>query len=280
LLLWRVAGIAVVSTIVLWLRSIGEESLVNPVVLGMGALFFIDQTLLRGIIFEQIYGRLNSGYRTRIARHEAGHLLCGYLSGLSISGYVLSGGEALRGGIPGQAGTLFFDPRMAKELQTGVVTNQTIDRYSCVVMAGIAAEAIEYGQAEGGAGDETALISLLAQLSPPWSPSAVKAQARWAVLQAILLLRKNKEAYEALFEAMQARKPLGECIEVIERLAVRPTPLEEKLSIPHDSPDEDLVRMREAELKKREEQVLQELSRVRERLMDLERGSSEFKQMK
>jgi hypothetical protein len=275
LLLWQLAGIAAVTSIVVGVRTIGHESWAGPTVALLGTLFFLDQTVLRGLIFEQAYGRLNSEYSDRIVRHEAGHLLCGYLSGLSISGYVLSGAEAFRDNIPGQAGTLFFDARMSKELQSGTVTNRTIDRYSCVLMAGIAAEAIEYGQAEGGAGDEAGLVSLLSQLSPPWSPLSIKAQARWAVLQAILLLRTNKEAHQALFEAMKARKPLGDCIDIIERLAVAQSDVAPPLPSVDEFDEETRQQQKEAELKKREERVVAELSRVRERLNDLERRGNE-----
>jgi hypothetical protein len=275
LLLWQFAGIAAVGTIIAGMRSIGKESWAGPVVALIGSLFFLDQTILRGLLFEQIYSRLNPEFSDRIARHEAGHLLCGYLSGLSISGYVLSGTEAFRDKIPGQAGTLFFDERMSKELQTGTVTNRTIDRYSCVLMAGIAAEAIEYGQAEGGAGDEAGLVALLSQISPPWSPLAIKAQARWAVLQAILLLRSNKEAHQALYEAMKARKPLGDCIDVIERLVAPPSPALQPLP-PRGDIDEDAHKQhQEAELKRREEQVVAELICVREKLNELERRGTD-----
>lgn len=45
-------------------------------------------------------------------------------------------------------------------------------------MGGIAAEALEYGQAEGGQSDEVALVSLLAGLRPAWYPDTILNQAR------------------------------------------------------------------------------------------------------
>jgi len=99
---------------------------------------------------------------------------------------------------------------------TGFLTDATIDRYSIVLMAGIAAEALEYGQAEGGQSDEAALLRVLTCLNPPWSKERVFNQARWAVLQAILILKKQKKAYDALVDALSRKKPLGDCIALIE----------------------------------------------------------------
>ena len=40
---------------------------------------------------------------------------------------------------------------------------------SVVVMAGIAAEALQFGRAEGGAADERTLIGFLSSVQPPWN---------------------------------------------------------------------------------------------------------------
>ena len=96
------------------------------------------------------------------------------------------------------------------------MTRTAIDRYTIVLMAGIAAEAITYQQAEGGASDEAALVNFLVGLSPPWDQQRVFNQARWAVTQAALLLREHQSAYDELVEAMAAGASLGACISVIE----------------------------------------------------------------
>lgn len=58
------------------------------------------------------------------------------------------------------------------------LTQRSIDRYSTVLMGGIAAEALQYGQAEGGQSDEKALVSLLSGIRPAWYPETISDQAR------------------------------------------------------------------------------------------------------
>ena len=49
------------------------------------------------------------------------------------------------------------------------VSRSSLDRLSIVLMAGIAAEAYEFGNSEGGAIDEQELFALLTQVQPPWN---------------------------------------------------------------------------------------------------------------
>jgi hypothetical protein len=95
ILLWQVAGVAVVAAITSSCRAAGIDP--GPPILLLGACFAVDQLLLRGAIAETVYGRWTA---PRICMHEAGHLLCGYLLGLSISGYSLSSRESLRARLP------------------------------------------------------------------------------------------------------------------------------------------------------------------------------------
>lgn len=257
--LWQVAGFVVVAALVQGLRALGLQEFTRPAVLGGGIALLVDQVVLRGALFESVYRVLFPGYAEKVVKHEAAHFLVSYLQGLPVRGFVLSAPEALRAGIPGQAGTMFFDERMYREFQSGRLTSATIDRYSCVLMAGIAGEAIAFGEAEGGASDVSALLQLLTSLQPPWAEQSVRAQARWAVLQAIMLIRENMTAYTELTDAMRARKPLGDCIECIERLAiVRPVP------VVVDSAEVDATT--EVSLEEREALILQALQRIRERI--------------
>jgi hypothetical protein len=95
ILLWQLASVAVVGTIIQISRRFGIDP--GPPIVILGAGFAADQLLLRGAIAETFYGRFTAD---RICRHEAGHLVAGYLLGLSISGYSLSARESLLARLP------------------------------------------------------------------------------------------------------------------------------------------------------------------------------------
>jgi hypothetical protein len=222
----------------------------------------LDRILLNGAIQEGIIKVLKPETQKKIIRHEAGHFLvackllisdacafvnalilttqCADLLGCPVEGCVLSALGALKdrrffrpgGGGGVTAGTSFYDPELSQQMNSqGRIpfTRSSIDRYSIIVMAGIAAEADFYQQADGGAGDEAALVALLSSLSrrgtsyvsggTSWSPERIKNQARWGATQAVMLLRQYKPAYEALVDALERGGKLKDCIFAIEKSA-------------------------------------------------------------
>lgn len=202
--------------------------------LDLNFLFFVtlaaalaDRVFFNGAISETTVKTISPKTQPKITRHEAGHFLCAYLLGCPVEGYVLSAWAALqdpRFGTRGvSAGTSFFDPVLSSEISSTKITRSSINRYSIIVMAGIAAEAENYGQADGGAGDEMALINFLANLNgapssnPPWNDVTIRNQARWGAMQAVLILREYKECYDALVDALERGGSLGDCIYAIEK---------------------------------------------------------------
>jgi hypothetical protein len=191
------------------------------------AATFADRILLNGAIQETVAKILAPETQPKITRHEAGHFLCAYLLGCPVEGFVLSAWAALADARFGDravsAGTSFFDPLLSKQIGDSKVTRSSIDRYSIIVMAGIAAEAANYGQADGGAGDETALIAFLSQMNgppsanPAWNDVSIRNQARWGAMEAVLILREYKECYEALVDTLERGGSLGDCIYAIEK---------------------------------------------------------------
>eukprot|EP00871_Galdieria_phlegrea_P004076 jgi/Galph1/466/GphlegSOOS_G5191.1 len=216
ILSYQVAGISLSLALIFIGKYFHMETFIRPLGIGLLFSFLSDQLVLQGAVSEELYKTIFPIYKQKVLKHEAGHFLISYLLGCPLRGVVLTAWEALRLGIPGQAGTLFFDQKLESELSTGFITDATIDRYSIVLMAGIAAEALEYGQAEGGQSDEAALLRLLTSLNPPWLKERIFNQARWAVLQAILLIKQQRKAYYALVKCLEERKPLGDCIATIE----------------------------------------------------------------
>ena len=209
----------------------------NFLVISTLMAMFLDKMVLNGTIFESILKLFYPEISQKIIQHEAGHFLCAYLLGCPVEGCVLSAWEALldarfyKRTVGVSAGTSFFDPILSDELNKGAITRNSVDRYSIIVMGGIAAEALTMGRADGGAGDEMALVAFLSQLNGntkqqrrnsnsninTWNDSTIRNQARWGALQAVLMLKEYKPCYDALVEALERGGKLGDCIHAIEQ---------------------------------------------------------------
>lgn len=181
-------------------------------VLGLAAA---DAMLLGGTCLAQI-SCFWPPYKRRILVHEAGHLLTAYLMGCPIRGVILDPFVALRMGIQGQAGTQFWDEKMEKELAEGHLSSTAFDRYCMIMFAGIAAEALVYGEAEGGENDENLFRSLCILLNPPPAVAQMANRARWSVMQSYNLLKWHKKAHRAAVKALEDGHSLSVVIRRIE----------------------------------------------------------------
>lgn len=140
-------------------------------------------------------------------RHEAGHFLMAYLLGCPVQGCILR--PVWNGAIFGEAGTVFLDKKLFDELDRSRISASSVDRYTTVVMAGIAAEALTFDNAEGGGSDEQSILLLLSLMNPPWDFERITSQARWGALRALLVLKDYRTAYESLVEALSRGDSLG-----------------------------------------------------------------------
>ena len=204
----------------------------NVFIIGTIIFALLDSLIVNGALFETAQRLLLPKYSKKILRHEAGHFLIAYLLGCPVEGCVLTTWEALQDSRFGgsrtgvSAGTSFFDEQLSEQVNgQKPLSRSTIDRYTAIVMGGIAAEAIHFGGADGGASDEMALIRFLTQISPrgggamAWTAEGIRNQARWGAMQAVLLLRHYNASYEALVQALERGADLGECIWAIENAA-------------------------------------------------------------
>ncbi|GJV19362.1 ATP-dependent zinc metalloprotease [Tanacetum coccineum] len=182
------------------------------VVLGLA---MVDSVFLGGTCLAQISSYWPP-YKRRILVHEAGHLLVAYLMGCPIRGVILDPIVAMQMGIQGQAGTQFWDENLQNELAEGRLTGIAFDRYCMVLFGGIAAEALVYGEAEGGENDENLFRSICLLLEPPLSVAKMSNQARWSVLQSYNLLKWHKHAHQAAVKALESGGSLSVVIRSIE----------------------------------------------------------------
>lgn len=182
-------------------------------ILGLGTL---DTFSLQGqgstLLLDWVAG-FSPEHRDRIIHHEAGHFLVAHLLEIPVTGYTLTAWEAFRAGQPGLGGVSFDLKELDTELAEGKLSAQRCDRYCTVWMAGIAAENLKYGDAEGGGDDRQKLRFLMTMLNRP--NGEIAAKERTATFQAKTLLEQHQGSYSALVEAMRRRAPVQECLDVI-----------------------------------------------------------------
>ncbi|KAL1524778.1 hypothetical protein AB1Y20_019660 [Prymnesium parvum] len=187
------------------------------------ALAVTDNFALGGRIIATAQASLPSK-RAAIVRHEAGHFLLAVLLGCPVQSCMLDPLATLMDPtFEGIAGTVFLAPALEKLQSGGDPSREEVYHAAIILMGGIAAEALAYGSAEGGAADERALVSLLHASTPAdqWTDADVRAYARVAVANAVLLLGKYAEALDALCDSLASGATVGECVEQIELSFVR-----------------------------------------------------------
>ncbi|KAF1898238.1 hypothetical protein Lal_00033004 [Lupinus albus] len=112
--------------------------------------------------------------------------------------------------------TQFWDEKVANDLAEGRLDGTAFDRYCMVLFSGIAAEALVYGEAEGGENDENLFRSICLLLEPPLSVAQMSNQARWSVLQSYNLLKWHRSAHRAAVKALESGGSLSVVIRSIE----------------------------------------------------------------
>ena len=181
---------------------------------GLDRLFFEGQG---GTLIVDWFANRSPEHRDRVLHHEAGHFLVAHQLGIPVTGYALSAWEAVQQGQKGAGGVRFDDAALMTELEQGQLSSQRLRNYSTVWMAGIAAETLMFGDAKGGADDQTKLRSLLVQLDKdnPRGAPKFETQAGLSRLRAKSMIEERREVYEQLVEAMGEGQPVETCIELL-----------------------------------------------------------------
>jgi hypothetical protein len=151
--------------------------------------------------------------RERVIYHEAGHFLVGTLFNIPIVNYSLSAWEFIQQNKTGSGGVVFDYSFLDKKITNLTDFNLNIDRFCLVLMSGIAAENIIYGNNQGGNEDYQLLETTL--LSLGFSENLCQQKQRWALLQATNLIKQNLPSYQALVEGMKAKKSIEECQKIV-----------------------------------------------------------------
>ncbi|XP_054776603.1 uncharacterized protein LOC129285079 [Prosopis cineraria] len=211
---------AILGGLVAW-NAIGlTQQEVFYAALGLLFLWTLDSVSFNGglgnLLLDTVGHTFSQKYRNRVIQHEAGHFLIAYLVGILPKGYTLSSLDALKkeGSLNVQAGTAFVDFEFVEEVNAGKVSATTLNRFSCIALAGVATEYLIYGIAEGGLDDIRKLDLLLKSLG--FTQKKADSQVRWSLLNTVLLLRRHEGARAKLAEAMSFGKSVGSCIEVME----------------------------------------------------------------
>jgi hypothetical protein len=180
-------------------------------ILGIGTLDTIGWQGQGATLLLDALARFSPEYRQRVIRHEAGHFLVAESLGVPVVDYSLGAWQAFRKGFGGQGGVEVDTSALEAQMVAG---EQWIDRYCMVQMAGIAAEQILYGEAQGGMDDRFKLRQTLTLLN--LSPEVVQQKERWAILQAKGVLKEQQSAFDALTIALTEQRSIQDCRKLLE----------------------------------------------------------------
>lgn len=185
-----------------------------------GSVLFValfDRLFLNGTVLRLLSGSVR---REAYIRHEAGHTLLALLLGCPVQDVVVSPLAALADPrLRGSPGTVFDASALELARRGAAAQPVDVDTASIILMGGIAAEALAYGSAGGGAADEADLRQLLNAQRSPQLPPAV--HARWAAANAVLLLREHAACLEGVCDVLRAGGSVGECCVQIDAQIVR-----------------------------------------------------------
>ncbi|KAH1079309.1 hypothetical protein GLYMA_19G239300v4 [Glycine max] len=211
---------AIVGGLAAWNAFAISPQQIFYISLGLLFLWTLDAVSFGGgigsLVVDTIVHSFSQKYHNRVIQHEAGHFLIAYLVGILPRGYTNSSLDALQkeGSLNIQAGTAFADFEFQEEVNSGKVSATTLNKFSCIALAGMSTEYLIYGFSEGGLDDIRKLDLLLKGLG--FTQKKSDTQVRWSLLNTVLLLQMHEAARAKVAEALSMGKSVGSCIDIIE----------------------------------------------------------------
>ncbi|XP_049377695.1 uncharacterized protein LOC125842443 isoform X3 [Solanum stenotomum] len=171
-------------------------------------------------------------------QHEVGHFLVGYLVGVLPRSYEVPSLQDITQDKFAQGNVQFLGFEFLKEVQIvqvdintisskrctqgklkskenrAKISSQTLNRFLCVILGGLAAEHLVFGYSELLHSDVQKLDRVLRWLC--YNENEADSLVRWAILTTLSLLSHHHEARSRLAEAMTSRRSIGYCIDMIE----------------------------------------------------------------
>ena len=135
----------------------------------------------------------------RIALHEAGHVLVAEREGVAVAAIHVGSLACLRAGLSAGGTTVLAPPASAR------LPLEELRRWSRVLLAGMAAESLVYGESEGGA-DDRSLLGRLWGMSGQDVPTAQMEQRR-ARREVEQWLRAERSRLEAEADRLARQAP-------------------------------------------------------------------------
>ncbi len=172
-------------------------------------LTFLDSALNQGrygqLFLDVAQEKLDTQYRQRLAYHESGHLLVGYVLGLKPIAYAVGAWVCYQSGYPASSVVEFDQPEQV-----------SLRAYGVTLMAGGVAEVIGYEKAKGGADDLAKVRELLTG-----NPRRVELEREY-VREATRILKAHAATHSQLAQLMAVNAPLAACLQVLNREIISP----------------------------------------------------------
>lgn len=160
--------------------------------------------------FQKASSKPSSRDIERISYHEAGHLIAGYLLGVPILSYDISGAQ--------DSGTTISTEMYANAEDNMLPSMDLVSALLVISMSGMVAETLRFGSSLGGSEDFSLAYSLMREYRLP--SSKWEGYMRWATLSALSLMLKNRDSLDEAASAMRNGRSLLECFAAIEDGAV------------------------------------------------------------